>query len=366
MPLPTNHADGETIEPEHINDVAAEVNSLRADVDAIGGPGVSTIRWSSAADGWDAFGDVLVNGDPLDTIYTTSEVTETVNSVPVRLGKVLNANVTGGTNTRRWYPFNGLECADQEAEVTFFGAKDTAYSLGQRTGSGYGQQGIILRYNSSGGIADPDRPWAVVIWHDIAFGAPYVINSAIWEPDGVGFNNHGTSLDFTLKGGFDLNPLVQIQAQGGSLTSNVATLLAPHHNVRVKDRIGVTVPTATGLNVSTAEVASIVDAARFTYPKTNANIANAWAPGWGVNYSRVFPLTLKARMIGTRLYVKQWPAGQGEPDWSDPNYGFWRDMPLAPASGQPGLMANHLDPNVSRWLGFGPATFKNLDGQGIR
>lgn len=269
-----------------------------------------TKRWWSTAD-WSDFTPMVVTtgSDPINTITLESSG---------GLSGIGTIHATGGTggNDRRFYLLDDEEIEDVEVYL------DASWSVIQA------QIGLALR---------ADDTIAIVPWTNVVFDLQGRMNVGVWEyvEDG---NVLTTNQDANTNDVYGTE-ILSANASGGTVT--VKTRLA--HNLKTTDFINIMPAGTLG-----KQVTGVTDAFTFTYAASGSG-AVANADYWSF-FSSIRRRKMAARLVGSRLSVKQWMPWQPEPSWGDINYGFSVVLPATmpvsgaplPTSGSIGILAAHL------------------------
>lgn len=230
-----------------------------------------------------------------------------------------------------------------------FTRRGTNYGAAEIRGLWYGgpgfnstmrpQHGFIL------GLARRGDVWScVIMWHDVAFGVPWVINIGVWQW-GV------DPADLDLRAGNFLSAGLpkSVAFTDASRTSNVvtATGAASGHGLAAGDRV--TADFADNTYDGRFALAS-AGATSVTWPQTASNDASAGAG----TLVRTYPHMAAFRRNGPLLSGKVWPVSMPEePDWADTAYALTVDLrtlgsagdrlaiPTPEGSGLAGILQGH-------------------------
>jgi hypothetical protein len=190
-------------------------------------------------------------------------------------------------------------------KTTFWGPD--VYNNDPSPGPVRNQHGVLLRWQEIGGFKT-----AVVVWHDIVFASPHVINIGVWRGDGVTFDNR--------QGGATMTALPDFwNWTGATRTSGVVTIntVTPDPAARpviVGDRIHIVDTAGTSFDcdilVTSVTSSSITGTQAWPPSPVDASVVTSGTA------SRVFPYDIEVIVEGTYVKVRACHTGDPMPAWS--------------------------------------------------
>lgn len=214
---------------------------------------------------------------------------------------------TFAANDRTLYVFPDFEAVDSEMMTTLYSGDPVVA----------GQQGNFHRI-----IHDEaaDEAAAYVIWQNIIFGSPWILNVGVWHFKPTAGGPGSTGFDTNQSGSF--TPAGLKEQTGGTIlasfrTSNVVTLVCNFYTTpQVGDLIEVTDLSEATFNGP--QTVTSVGAGTLTYTDSGSDVPSGGSGYFG-NHSRTFPYFLRTQVRGTTAYIKAWK-GDFEPSWDNPDF----------------------------------------------
>ena len=273
------------------------------------------------------------------------------------------SNSASGGSYRTFLLHDTFTATDSEISSTWWGPSVFTYP------SDVPQMGHVHRAQISG-----NTTVGAVVWHDVAFGVPWVMNANSMHGDGTTLTQgSGTQVGATTAYNRVENTARNTRIVRAQRASNVVTCYVARSNPLRTWVVGDTI-TITGMADSSFNAAGValtaVDASNnsFTFAQVAADATDANAGGQvsqSVGHKTIFPYNMKSRLIGDLLQFKQWAYGDPEPDWGDTLHVGQATlaqgaMPVPPStgSGQCGVFFGHGI--SSSYREFGNITFTQL------
>jgi hypothetical protein len=301
--------------------------------------------------------------DRLDVVphSTHAGVDEWTLSTP-DYGYVNAAAGDGGYTRRARFTGPGPGASDGGNSRIFYVAKtsELAPSVGGRvrqvmwdhsgTGANNGQAGNVHAMHSIGG----GQYKAIVVWHDIAFSNPRVINFNVWTTESTpGGGDSVTSVtggvNWQMRLAVDPFQRTAITASWCYSGTTYYRLGTYDHGFIVGDSIHVVGPT----EMITFAAATITAVTGDVIAAVTLATRNSYAGGPGYvqrgGTQPPFPMVLDSTLSndGTVVNASLYPANQAPPDFGDPKYSMRWEVPSGhiPSTGQHGICVNHLGLN---------------------
>ena len=194
-----------------------------------------------------------------------------------------------------------------------------------------------------------------MVWHDYVYGQDQIVHAAVWTSD----VDAGPDLQITYLGSAAFDGLTKIvNVSDSSRAAGVVTITVPDgHGLLVGDRLLENLDDGT---FGVVELTAVGD----TWAQFDQAGEDTPSGGGGTvqDLDQVMPYWVHAKLVGTTLAYKVWPAGEPEPAWDDPTWVrvFEDTDQVGPVGeGYDGIYAGHI--RNETFVEYGPVDIFSLD-----